>query len=486
MIGIKRLTTNISSNNKFSSSNNAYSTNSTSYTSSTNNSITNTNSSNTNRKNIYSTPTKKKKSNTTTNIIKSPQLLRSPQKIQIKTDNLTCLTDNLRCLINNLLKSMPELTNNNLNKLLENYEKINNNNKQTIYQPILPTGYNLNLSQLTNANKEYIASGAQANVFNLIGKKAVLKQFKIKSSTNSIGTSLLGEFYASLLNYKIQTSLSEEYKKYFNQILQMYVKKEKGKKPTLLVLLEKCNGDIVTFTEQQYKLNINQACVIFHKLCYSGLMMLYSLKKLKYVHRDIKPDNILYKTENNIDFEFQLADFSTCVPYETETTYNAGTDEFIGPLFVLELYKDKKANLRYSFDWYSMALTLFKMFIYFFNKNVVFKDTSGKSVYVEKYFPFMNLSLKIKTTIDTKFDIWSNKEKYDKQEMLLQSFLDVSLREILNKYYPSVLTEINKKNLQDDLLIIFRLFLSNNPFPNSNQYTEEATFQQIKAYLGIP
>ena len=210
--------------------------------------------------------------------------------------------------------------------------------------------------------------------------------------------------------------------------------------------------------------------------------MLYSLKKLKYVHRDIKPDNILYKIKNNNDIEFQLADFSTCVPYETETTYNAGTDEFIGPLFVLELYKDKKTNLRYSFDWYSMALTLFKMFIYFFNKNVVFKDTSGKSVFVEKYFPFINLS----STIQSKISIWSNKEKYDKQEMLLQSFLDVSLREILNKYYPSVLTEINKKNLQDDLLIIFRLFLSNNPFPNSNQYTEEATFQQIKAYLGIP
>jgi hypothetical protein len=462
MIGIKRSTTNISYNNNFSSSNNAYSTNSTSYTSFTNNSITNTNS-----KNRYSTPIKKKKSNTTY-IIKSPQLL-------------ICLTDNLRCLINNLLKSMPELTNNNLNKLVENYEKINNNNKQIIYQPILPTGYNLNLSQLTNVNKKYIASGAQANVFNLIGKQAVLKQFKIKSSTNSIGTSLLGEFYASLLNYKIQTSLPEEYKKYFNQILQMYVKKEKGKKPTLLVLLEKCDGDLVAFTEKQYKLNINQACVIFHKLCYSGLMMLYSLKKLKYVHRDIKPDNILYKIKNNNDIEFQLADFSTCVPYETETTYNAGTDEFIGPLFVLELYEDKKANLRYSFDWYSMALTLFKMFIYFFNKNVVFKDTSGKSVSVKKYFPFTNDD----STIQSKISIWSNKEKYDKQEMLLQSFLDVSLREILNKYYPSVLTEINKKNLQDDLLIIFRLFLSNNPFPNSNQYTEEATFQQIKAYLGI-
>ena len=210
----------------------------------------------------------------------------------------------------------------------------------------------------------------------------------------------------------------------------MYVKKEKGKKPTLLVLLEKCDGDLVAFTEKQYKLNINQACVIFHKLCYSGLMMLYSLKKLKYVHRDIKPDNILYKIKNNNDIEFQLADFSTCVPYETETTYNAGTDEFIGPLFVLELYKDKKTNLRYSFDWYSMALTLFKMFIYFFNKNVVFKDTSGKSVFVEKYFPFINLS----STIQSKISIWSNKEKYDKQEMLLQSFLDVSLREIFINY----------------------------------------------------
>ena len=83
------------------------------------------------------------------------------------------------------------------------------------------------------------------------------------------------------MNYKIQKSLSEEYKKYFNQILQMYVKKERGQNSTLLVLLEKCNGDLITFTEQQYKLNINQACVIFHKLCYSGLMMLYSLKKLK-------------------------------------------------------------------------------------------------------------------------------------------------------------------------------------------------------------
>jgi serine/threonine protein kinase len=209
--------------------------------------------------------------------------------------------------------------------------------------------------------------------------------------------------------------------------------------------------------------------------------MLYSLKELGYVHRDIKPDNILYKIKNNNDIEFQLADFSTCVPYNTITTQYVGTDEFIGPLFIVELKKNKNAKLKYSFDWYSMALTLFKMFIYFFNKNVVFKDTSGKSVYVEKYFPFTNDD----STIQSKISIWSNEEEYYKQEMLLQSFLDVSLTEILKKYYPSVLTEINKKNLQDDLLIIFRLFLSNNPFPNSNQYTEDATFKQIKEYLGI-
>jgi serine/threonine protein kinase len=411
---------------------------------------------------------------------------------------------------------------NSLNRLFNRYKEAKSSEPQPILGPNV-TVFSLNLPTLRpGVNTSILASGAFANVYNVKGKDYVLKQFKKKNSTSGIETNLLGEFYGCLMNANIDLSLTGENKRYFNQILQMYAIKEAGYPTTINLksILEKCNGDLITFLEKSIFRNINEVCKVFNKLCKDCAMILCLLKKEKMFHRDIKPDNILYKNEKIEDIEFKIADFSTMIGYNTGTETPIGTNSYIGPLHLKQL---RLADLKYSkrlerlerlekirklkkstnlknlenlkkleeleeleeldigfitvfmdhlSDCYAMALTLFNLLIHLFNIPI-------RSL---QYFPFTN----DKSTFKSKIDIWSDntlyngKTKYQIQVELLQSFLRQSFQKI--SQYPE-LTEDNKIILERDLQIIEDLFLSNNPFPDPQHNMETETFAKIRTYL---
>jgi hypothetical protein len=405
------------------------------------------------------------------NFQKNLILPRSPQK-----ENIKVLT--LKDLIFNLIKgSGSRLINgektfnkiNNVNTLLNNYESPKAN-----IQQILSTPFKLSLPELITLNRTVKGSGAHSTIYSLKNKGIVYKKFK----KTGIKKYLLPELYGGLINAKIQESLSPEEERYINKILQMYAYTymDNGiSKNTLIVYLEESEGDLVTFTERYRQLNINQACNFFHKLCHDTLNMLRILKREEIVHRDIKPDNILYKIKNR-EFNLELADFSTCIDEGTLVDACIGTDAYIGNKFAARFYTstNRKAKIGYSSDLFAMGLTLFNMYVVsVYKKSVKFyNDLTHNYTEVSQYFPFTN----DESTIESKIENWSDRVKYNNQVSLLKNFLENSLNDILGR--PG-LTNLERDNLIRDGQMIETLLLSNDPFVDSIDFT----YQEIERYL---
>lgn len=386
----------------------------------------------------------------------------------------------LKSLIMELVKNLNLSNKTNLNNWLKIYkEKANNNSSNPEKEISIPisSSIDLNLNSLKISNKSNtIFSGAYANVFINIKNKngypldIVIKKFKKKTNNNRIDTTILYELYGALITLYIQKNLEKENQKFFNKILGIYLIKKFTGIATLQLVLEKCNGgDLITYfgNLNLTKLDINAKCVIFHKLCYDGLVILFLLIELKLVHFDIKIDNILVDKKDSI-IQYKLSDNSMVRLYNMEIKSKLGTNSYISPLFLLEL-RNNKARAKYLYDWYSMALTFFNIFLFLFPS-----DISSS-----QYFPFTNYE----STFDSKVDIWSNQKKYNDEVRLLQSSLKYSLESVSLIHG---LTPENKEILQKDIQIMKVLFLSNNPFPNPGQDIEAETIESIKTYLGIP
>jgi hypothetical protein len=402
---------------------------------------------------------------------KSP-ILRSPKK------NIKESPQKLKDLIFNLIKELGlNKGKNKLSNLLKNYENSKPNNKPIEYQPILPPFNSLESYGINLTKKKAKMSGAHATVSILTNRNdIVLKEFKQIDGVSKIEVL---ELYGGFLNYKFQTQIPQEFKNNFNKISQMYVKRQKQPKETILIiLLEKANiGDLIDLSGHFPQItDINFKCKIFHKISIDCVMILYSFIILEYVSRDIKPDNILCNQNENGEIQCQISDFSTCVKVNTPVDNFIGTDSYIGQLFASVLDKMGRVRIKYSFDWYSMALTLFNIFGVLFSKNVIFQDNNtGIYTTFSQYFPFTNDN----STIPSKIDSCSSQEKYDYQVELLDSFLIQSLESISQIHG---ITQDSIDNLKKDIEIMKKLFLSNNPFEDKTNYTIE----EIKIYLGIP
>ena len=79
---------------------------------------------------------------------------------------------------------------------------------------------------------------------------------------------------------------------------------------------------------------LNTGCIadrVLHRLIILPSFPIDSIHRLRYVHRDIKPDNVLLDANGHI----RLADFGSCLRLSTDGTVQSnvavGTPDYISP-----------------------------------------------------------------------------------------------------------------------------------------------------------
>ncbi|KAL1917096.1 uncharacterized protein VTP21DRAFT_5294 [Calcarisporiella thermophila] len=155
-----------------------------------------------------------------------------------------------------------------------------------------------------------------------------------------------------------------------------------------LVMEYACGGDLLSLLDRQENLILQEQDAKFYAA--EMILALDELHKRNYIHRDIKPHNILIDANGHI----KLADFGSCIKLANDedmviSQVPVGTADYVSPEVLMA--REGKGSYGREVDWWSVGIVLYEMLQGnppFYSESNSLVETYGKIMGCDKYLKF--------------------------------------------------------------------------------------------------